>query len=48
VTDHPNVDDYRNRAERAEAECAELRAKVEELEARVEGLLGDTRDGDPY
>lgn len=28
--DRPNAEDYRNRAERAEAECAELRAKLGE------------------
>ena len=28
VADRPNTDDYRNRAERAEAECRELRAKL--------------------
>ena len=31
--ERPNAQDYRNRAERAEAECAELRAKVAQLEA---------------
>ena len=29
--DHPNAEDYRNRAERAEAELAEVRAEVERL-----------------
>ena len=28
VADRPNAEDYRNRAERAEAECRELRAKL--------------------
>ena len=28
VADRPNAEDYRNRAERAEAECQELRAKL--------------------
>ena len=32
---HPNADDYRNRAERAEAEAAELRAKLHRLTARA-------------
>ncbi len=31
--ERPNAQNYRNRAERAEAECADLRAKVAELEA---------------
>ena len=40
--DHPNADDYRNRAERAEAEATELRDRVRKLEALIcDGLLGD-------
>lgn len=31
ATQHSTADDYRNRAERAEAECAELRAENERL-----------------
>ena len=33
VADRPNAEDYRNRAERAEAECQELRAKLGRLHA---------------
>ena len=33
--DHPNAEDYRNRAERAEAEAAELALRVRKLEALV-------------
>ncbi|WP_245892554.1 hypothetical protein [Novosphingobium guangzhouense] len=33
VEEHPSARDYRNRLERAEAECAEVRAKAAELEA---------------
>lgn len=31
VADRPNAEDYRNRAERAEAECQELRAKLRRI-----------------
>jgi hypothetical protein len=31
VADRPNADDYRNRAERAEAECQELQEQVDIL-----------------
>ena len=31
VADRPNAEDYRNRAERAEAECQELRAKLDRI-----------------
>jgi hypothetical protein len=30
--DHPTAEDYRNRAERAEAECRELRAKLDAIQ----------------
>ena len=33
VADRPNAEDYRNRAERAEAECQELRAKLDRIYA---------------
>lgn len=36
--EHPNALDYRNRAERAEAECSELRALVAELTADKERM----------
>ena len=29
--EHPTAEDYRNRAERAEAECRELRAKLDRI-----------------
>jgi len=31
VADRPNAEDYRNRAERAEAECQELRDKLRRI-----------------
>jgi hypothetical protein len=33
VADRSNAEDYRNRAERAEAECQELRAKLDRIYA---------------
>lgn len=38
MTEHPSAEDYRNRAERAEQEAAELRATVERLEKLVEDM----------
>ena len=35
VADRPNAEDYRNRAERAEAECQELRAKLGRIYAII-------------
>lgn len=32
MTDHPTTTDYRNRAERAEAECKELREALRRIE----------------
>ena len=31
MADRPNAEDWRNRAERAEAECLELRAKLDRI-----------------
>lgn len=42
--DRPNATDYRNRAERAEAECKELRRDIEELKIfamRIAEMLTD-------
>jgi len=33
VADRPNAEDYRNRAERAEAECEEIRRKLDVIAA---------------
>ena len=37
-TEHPNADDYRNRAERAEAELAEVKRRLARFETEVESL----------
>jgi hypothetical protein len=41
MTIHPNGDDYFNRAQRAEAECAELRAENERLREGLAGIAND-------
>ncbi|AGN30420.1 hypothetical protein SXAG_00139 [Synechococcus phage S-CBS4] len=38
VADRPNTDDYRNRAERAEAECREIRRKLDVIAAILRDL----------
>ena len=38
VADRPNTDDYRNRAERAEAECKEIRRKLDVIAAILRDL----------
>ena len=38
VADRPNADDYRNRAERAEAECKEIRRKLDVIAAILRDL----------
>lgn len=40
MTDHPNATDWKNRCERAEAECAELRKD----NSRLKSKLGDAVD----
>lgn len=46
MTDHPTTRDWQNRAERAEAECKELRAKIRAMAltelARLDGELIET------
>lgn len=38
VADRPNAEDYRNRAERAEAECKEIRRKLDVIAAILRDL----------
>lgn len=38
VADKPNAEDYRNRAERAEAECREIRRKLDVIAAILRDL----------
>ena len=38
VADRPNAEDYRNRAERAEAECKEIRRKLNVIAAILRDL----------
>lgn len=38
VADRPNAEDYRNRAERAEAECQEIRRKLDVIAAILRDL----------
>ena len=38
VADRPNAEDYRNRAERAEAECEEIRRKLDVIAAILRDL----------
>ena len=38
VADRQNADDYRNRAERAEAECKEIRRKLDVIAAILRDL----------
>lgn len=52
MTERPDIRDYRNRAERAEAECKELRAKLDhalddinELGARLAIELAASQHG---
>lgn len=39
--EHPNAEDYFNRAQRAEQECAELRAEIARLREEVQSLTDE-------
>ena len=46
TADHPNADDWRNRAERAEQSCAEKDAEIAAIEARVTAeIVAMVREG---
>lgn len=44
--DHPNADDWRNRAEAAKQRCVELRAEIERLLELIYRCLG--REYNPF